>query len=58
MTTKTPFGRFPPQMALPRICHAHRHFQCLRDDEEGIASALALEEIVVTGTKRDVAQQD
>ena len=61
MTTKTPLGRFPARkMALSlAVAIASQALPALaQDDDEVTASALALEEIVVTGTKRAVAQQE
>ena len=61
MMTKTPFGRFTARkMALSlAVAIASQALPSLaQDDDEVTASALALEEIVVTGTKRAVAQQE
>ena len=61
MMTKTSPGRFPARkMALSlAVAIASQALPSLaQDDDEVTASALALEEIVVTGTKRAVAQQE
>ena len=58
MTTKTPTGRFPARkMALSlAVALASQALPAMAQDDE--VSATALEEVVVTGTKRDISQQD
>ena len=58
MTIKTPTGRFPARkMALSlAVALASQAVPTLAQNDE--SSATALEEVVVTGTKRDISQQD
>ena len=59
MTTTTRFGRFPARkMALSlAVAIASQALPALAQDD-GEVTASALEEVIVTGTKRDVSQQD
>ena len=59
MTTKTRFGRFPARkMALSlAVAIASQALPALAQDD-GEVTASAREEVIVTGTKRDVSQQD
>ena len=63
MTTKTPFGRFPARkMALSlAVAIASQALPSLAQeasDGDSNQSRLAIEEVIVTGMKRDVMQQD
>ena len=60
MTSKTLTGRFPALttgLSLAVACALHA-LPSIAQDDEAATSSLALEEIVVTGTKRAVAQQE
>ena len=59
MMTKTPLGRFPARkMALSlAVAIASQALPALAQDDDEV-TASALEEVIVTGTKRDVSQQD
>ena len=59
MMTKTPLGRFPARkMALSlAVAIASQVLPAVAQDDDEV-TASALEEVIVTGTKRDVQQQD
>ena len=57
MTTKTPFGRFPPAIFTVHRSRCRLTGTACAGQNNDEVTASALEEIV-TGTKRDVSQQD